>query len=91
MIRAFLKIFQNSQENTFARVPFLIVAGLRPATLFKKRIWQRCFPVNFAKILRTPFSPGDCFYLISIKLKKKKKFKKSGDSYPDKVYPLSPR
>ena len=31
------------------------VAGLRPATLFKKRLWHRCFPVNFAKILGTPF------------------------------------
>ena len=27
-------------------------SGLRPATL-KKRIWQRCFPVKFAKFLRT--------------------------------------
>ena len=25
----------------------------RPATLFKKRLWHRCFPVNFAKFLRT--------------------------------------
>ena len=32
------------------------VAGLRPATLLKKRLWHRCFPVNFAKFLRTPFS-----------------------------------
>ena len=24
------------------------------ATLLKKRIWHRCFPVNFAKLLRTP-------------------------------------
>ena len=31
------------------------VAGLRPATLLKKRLWQRCFLVNFAKFLRTPF------------------------------------
>ena len=30
-------------------------AALRPATLFKKRLWHRCFPVNFAKFLRTPF------------------------------------
>ena len=29
--------------------------GLRPATLLKNRIWYRCFPVNFAKFLRTPF------------------------------------
>ena len=24
-----------------------------PATLLEKRIWHRCFPVNFAKFLRT--------------------------------------
>ena len=26
------------------------------AGLLKKRLWHRCFPVNFAKFLRTPFS-----------------------------------
>ena len=31
------------------------VAFLRPATLLKKRLWHRCFPVNFAKFPRTPF------------------------------------
>ena len=31
------------------------VAGLRPETLLKKRLWHRCFPVNSAKFLRTPF------------------------------------
>ena len=31
------------------------VAGLRPATLLKKRLWHRCFPVNFVKFLGTPF------------------------------------
>ena len=30
------------------------VAGMRPATLLKKRLWHRSFPVNFAKFLRTP-------------------------------------
>ena len=29
--------------------------GLRPATSLKERLWHRCFPVNFAKFLRTPF------------------------------------
>ena len=24
-------------------------------TLLKKRLWHRCFPVHFAKILRAPF------------------------------------
>ena len=31
------------------------VAILRSATLFKKRFWHRCFPLNFAKFLRTSF------------------------------------
>ena len=31
------------------------VAGLRPATLSKTRLWHMCFPVNFAKFLRTLF------------------------------------
>ena len=30
------------------------VAGLGPATLIKKGLWHRRFPVNFAKFLRTP-------------------------------------
>ena len=30
-------------------------AGQRPSTLLKKRLWHRCFPVNFAKFLRTPY------------------------------------
>ena len=32
------------------------VACLRPATLLKKRLWHRCFPVNFEKFQGTPFS-----------------------------------
>ena len=31
------------------------VAGLRPANLLKKSLWHGCFPVNFAKFLRTLF------------------------------------
>ena len=46
----FVRISQNSQENTCARVSFLNkVAGLTPATLLKKRLWYKCFPVNFVK------------------------------------------
>ena len=33
--------------------PFHLI--LKPAILLKKRIWHRCFPVSFTKILRTPF------------------------------------
>ena len=31
------------------------VAGLRPATLLKKRLWHNCFPLNFVKFLKTLF------------------------------------
>ena len=42
----------------------------KPATLLKKRLWYRCFPVNFPKILRTPFyrTPlDDCFCTVEEK------------------------
>ena len=31
------------------------VAGLMPTILLKKRLLERCFRVNFAKMFRTPF------------------------------------
>ena len=40
------------------------VAGLRPATLLKKRLWYSCFPVNFAKFLRTPFLKEHLMWLL---------------------------
>ena len=43
-----------------------------PATSLKKRLWHRCFPVNFAKFLRTLFSyrtplvaASDCLLYVS--------------------------
>ena len=46
------------------RLFFNKAAGMRPATLIKKRPWQRCFPVNFAKFLRTPFSQNSPWKLL---------------------------
>ena len=51
--KAFLKISQNSQENTCDSVSFLIKE--RVSFLSKKRLWHRCFPANFANFLRTPY------------------------------------
>ena len=56
-------VFRNFTKftgNTCARVSFLI-----KLQALKKRLWHRCFPVNFAKFLRTPFygTPlDDCFW-----------------------------
>ena len=53
--KAFLKISQHSQVNTCVSLFFDKVAGLRPANLLRKRLWHRCFPMNFVKFLRTSF------------------------------------
>ena len=61
-----LKNVEKFIEKNCTRVSFLIKC-LKPATLLQKRLWHRCFPVNFAKFLRTFFyrTPlGDCFYRL---------------------------
>ena len=40
------------------------VAGPRPVTLLKKRLWHRCYPVNFVKFLRTPFIIEHLWWLL---------------------------
>ena len=40
------------------------VAGLRPATLLKKRLWHRSFHANFAKFLRTPILTQHLLWLL---------------------------
>ena len=60
-----LKISQISQETTWARVFFLNnVAGLRPVTLLKKRLWHRCLPVSFVTFLRAPISIEHFWWLL---------------------------
>ena len=41
-----------------------LVVDLRPATLFKKKLWHRCFPVNFAKFARTVFLLEHFWWLL---------------------------
>ena len=36
----------------------------RPATLLKKRLLHRCFPVNILKFLRTPFFAENLWWLL---------------------------
>ena len=49
-----------------ARVPGSFFA----ATLLKRRLWHRCFPVNFAKFLRTPFLQNTFGWLLLWELSK---------------------
>ena len=43
---------------------FTKVAGLRPESLLKIRLWYKCFPVNFAKFVRTLFLQNTSGWLI---------------------------
>ena len=64
--KVFLEILENSQEDTCVRVSFLIKLQtfMRPATLLKKRLWHRCFPVNFAKFIKTRFHTEHLRWLL---------------------------
>ena len=50
-------------KHLYQSLFFNKVAG-KPATLLKKRFWHRCFPVNFAKFLRTPFLTEQLRWLL---------------------------
>ena len=62
-----LKIFAKFTEKQLRQSLFFNkAAGMRPeaCNFSKKRLWRRCFPVNFAKFIRTPFlqnTSGGCF------------------------------
>ena len=64
-----LRKFPKFKENTCVRDSFLIfnkVADLRSATLLKKRLSHKCFAVNFAKFLRTPFLKKYLWWLLLV-------------------------
>ena len=68
--KMFLEISQNSQENTCARVckATLLKSHFGKACNFiKKEILAQCFPVNFAKFLRTPFLTEHLWCLLLFK------------------------
>ena len=44
------------------------VAGIRPGTLLRKRLWHRCFPVNLAKFLRPSFLTEHLRWLLLLEV-----------------------
>ena len=47
---------QYSQESTCVGVSFLESYTPSVSNFIKNRLWNRCFPVNIGKFLRTAFS-----------------------------------
>ena len=77
IVQMFFKIgvLQNSSNFTrkhLRRSLFSNVAGLRACNFVKKRLEHRCFPVKFAKFLRTrpvaayEFCSGGCIRIVSV-------------------------
>ena len=60
--KVFLEISQNLPENTFARASEACAWGLQ--LYLKKILSHRCFPVNFAKFLRTTFFIEQLWWLL---------------------------
>ena len=68
------------------------VAGLRPATLLKKRLWHKCFPLNFAKFPRTPFlqnTSGRLLLSVVVKVWYPEAYSKSCHRSKMELYPNS--
>ena len=51
----FVYMNKNQEVLTKDAIMFRVFAGLRSVTLLNKRLRPRCFPVNFAKFVKTPF------------------------------------
>ena len=66
--KGFLEISQNSQGNTCARGSFLIKLQASGLQLYQERDWRRCFPVDFAKLLRKIFLQNTSGLLLLAKL-----------------------
>ena len=68
---SFCAMLQNCRDRSSRPVVFckkgVLKALMRRATLLKKRLWHRCFPVDCLKFLRIPFlqnTSRGCFYWI---------------------------
>ena len=63
--KAVLRNFPKLTGKHLCWSPFFNkIAGLRPASLLKKRLKHRCFTVNFEKFLKTPFFSEHLWWLL---------------------------
>ena len=68
----------HSQKQSYGGLP-------RPAILSKKRLWNRGFPVNFAKFLTTPFFVEHLRWLLLHSFNKKPVSKKQSTTAEKKT------
>ena len=63
-IKKYSEKFHKINRKTPVPEIFFKKSKPSPATLLKKSLWHRCFPVNFAKLLRTPISTEHLRWLL---------------------------
>ena len=62
--KGLLKNFAKFTGKHLCQSLFLIMFQAPPETLLKKRLWHRCFPVNFAKFLKASFLTEHLWWLL---------------------------
>ena len=57
---------RSSRPEVFCKKGVLIISqnSQEAGNFIKKRLWHRCFPVNFAKFVRTPFLTEHLWWLL---------------------------
>ena len=63
--QSFADFLQNSKKTSVPESLFQKSCRAEAATSLKERLWDKCFPINFEKFLRTPFfikTYGGCFW-----------------------------
>ena len=55
MLSEVIEFYRSTRSDVFCK---------KGATLLKKRLWHRCFPVNFVKFPRTPFLTEHLWWLF---------------------------
>ena len=75
---ALRKFTKFTGKHLYQSLFFNKTARLRPAILLKKRPWERCFFVNFAKFLRTLFLQNTSIMIVSTEAAHPENLKKKG-------------
>ena len=62
--KVLFEILQDSRENTLCHGPFLIKLQGAGLQLYQKRLWHRCFSVNFVNFLKAHFFTENLRWLL---------------------------
>ena len=85
----FLKISHFHKKAPVSESLFNKIADLKACSFIKKRLQHRCFPVNFAKFLRTPILKNICKQLSFVRKIFMTRYREKGQFNPFRVNVLN--